>query len=1646
VAPTGKGPEGLGAKVNDSLIDLAEEQGYGPGSAVDRAILAGLVGGVQDPPVVEAAVKSPPPESALRRAVRLDPPAATVQPVRPCDLDWSVGIKTVVPAAVSAMAAAAYMSVERHVDGSPTNPHAVMAASRVTVERIVLKAIQRLWAETTPTLDTRVLLVGAGPRQELDKLRPLVNLRVVGPVDGSNPDPYDSVRVVGGQAAAGGNLNEYWERVRNEIAALKWRDVAVFYNTGYYATPEVLAEMDRAANRGARIYGTLMKAPARTASKLLQPALFVPPYGASVAPSYFEGVVRREGDMMRVTLAGNATTYEHPVPDVRWSQIREDGAMFAAMWTPQATERADLPPNGVWFRLEGRELWTHTRIDPSGTTFESTVSACEGVLRGNMGARGLTAWLRPPALDEGSVVVVARFWAAALTPTMSWVTRARMSLAQLGSPLALSALVGRWPEHTATLIATAAAGSLGLPPLPSDSPHVVRLQALVALLFGVVLGWTPALALWAAVMLALTARDWGSLKRRPVSDGTRVALWLVALLAMLVARGLGDRGLVREVTVHYEDYAGHALARATARMWKQLHSALDLGTWVRAEIFAETCGPAGAHGCTRLVECGWLWCKVTEEYSREAHWWEYTHGLFTIPWWLRRISLAMVHPVVLYAYGMIVGVAGLLTVFSWPGIIAIPFVTAAMWRHAPMLTFVLNVCSLVLFKSYSRAIVEQFFVETSNWELLVALITQLVVMLILFRVEWRRTGSGATAAVPAYVPEVQPGLYEAVVGACKRSVWIGAKVEAQLDRGRAGLNRAVRAGAHVVLRAAGHLPPYFVYRHATGKAMLARYLVSAPAETPEALRYYTEFIDALFARMAPLTRNDLADFAAGHAREFMGAKRELYDSVAEHIRAGRLKWYAVRTMKALLSSFANGVAHKCGFTKTELSTIKDAKEVSTLARCGDEVEELYLATITRAKPRMVGFPTAVLGEGFEALSLVIATHAVVKRVFAQMFQNQWLLNSNTDLTTYADRLTARLRASGEVHGVQRSQLVAAARAAYYEAGHNDEIMVRAHPLGSTFCSKVLVPAVVRGEPGIAFTFPPHRLFARMLAIVGQPGPIAPSVLLEKLHNLASIAEPSALNARMVDIATRYVSRMTHVARAPVNQASWTEFTAQRGVASPVEWQHECTLWSTWYGADLARIFEELDLVDKLLGSVPIDMIYDPAFGDKCALRPVYVNEAECPVLHSWLLPGYEPPALVDPVASMQRLCDAALAGDLGAKQDVIKLARGETVNGVTWLDQAPKDRGSLKNLEMQKFVVARDPTVVIMIGAGRREFVDLVDDALEYADVIVVEVASKMDLYKDRYNVFSTPGEAVEWLLTEGSDRVLGRAGETQPGKIILWSDAPLAGRNLQGIDLAAINDAAGRLYEDEFTAYMTVEVLLKVSQEYAWEAAFTQPTGEAQFVVPLYAGPRSAEHYLLFDIARGPIKLNRVSELEAGASRVLAQRLRPSVRVVEPPAVTLSYDDQAGVDQQTYNAVASATGVGWLNDYAVVEIDAASCDGSHQHALYELQERLLKAVVQAMPGCDEAAARDLIYGPVVAETTLEKSKGWLASMKDRESSLASGLPWTTFANAGKFAATLERAAGAVNVHVTREQVLAALTMCGTGDDVLAFFRAVSRA
>jgi hypothetical protein len=169
-------------------------------------------------------------------------------------------------------------------------------------------------------------------------------------------------------------------------------------------------------------------------------------------------------------------------------------------------------------------------------------------------------------------------------------------------------------------------------------------------------------------------------------------------------------------------------------------------------------------------------------------------------------------------------------------------------------------------------------------------------------------------------------------------------------------------------------------------------------------------------------------------------------------------------------------------------------------------------------------------------------------------------------------------------------------------------------------------------------------------------------------------------------------------------------------------------------------------------------------------------------------------------------------------------------------------------------------------------------------------------------------------------------------------------------------------------------------------------------------------------------------------------------VRVVEPPAVTLSYDDQAGVDQQTYNAVASATGVGWLNDYAVVEIDAASCDGSHQHALYELQERLLKAVVQAMPGCDEAAARDLIYGPVVAETTLEKSKGWLASMKDRESSLASGLPWTTFANAGKFAATLERAAGAVNVHVTREQVLAALTMCGTGDDVLAFFRAVSRA
>ena len=1539
------------------------------------------------------------------------------------------------------------------------NPHCVMAAARAWAEAAMWRHV-RSYVGRTSGASRKFLAVGVSPRQVASAVPTWIDYQPIGPnmpgCDGVTP--HDVVRDSGHMWAVSASGDDYWNRLRRTLPTTVRGDFVCFYNTIYYVPNDVAKLLNAAVSRGVCVVATYMVLPRDNAHGTARAAMTYPLWPADKGPHMVEAVAVREGRSIDVLVAGNAGSYAHGSVPNHVVVGCEYAGMGWGKWSVKTVDDIGWPQNAVWCATGFGRLWVPYTVDITSDQGERQRTNAAALVKNTFfSTKPVPLELKPVALTDGDCQAAAAALCDALDTrpgvgnlVAEKLARSRVRYVSMLADTSVGWAV--WAVLTGLLL-----GLTGLPYIPVGSSRFWSQAALSAAVAGSVWAWEGDYFVTGYSLLALLASTvpWGRAGR-----DARVG-WLPGALAWAV--------IIVGLAVRFSS-TGWAKYEVTETRWrttKYLGSLQNLVYSTMNQVLAyfdlETMPVASL--CDGLSEC---LCSVHEHYQMcsGVRWItpaEYVWLGIPKVWWPARTlklffitrSAHMLVALSAVAPGCAMSIAGFLPT-AWPGgwfwcVVAVvgDVLSYRFVRFGPAVWVASRAVTVMLFSAFwfvtPPAEYTEAVVSGQPWPWFYAYCFPLLFCAYLLVPEMKPRVVMPSACAPAVIPGIDEGEYKATVGDSRR--WIRV-LRTQEQRLAMRKDKCLKSTLTVMLRSDGHLPPYFTYTNGVASALRSRYLCEAPAETTDALYRFTEFFD-LISQDVVMTAEDCLDYLEEREGQFTGDKRERYQIVRQYLANQE---YFGGTCDVASMRLKNGGfgAYMKGFTKTEASAHKVLGAVDDFLR--DTVlqtETTWLGALSKLKPRMICFPDVVSQFDLRKLGLLFVQHGYIKKLLQSLWSFGLVPSPACDLASFQESVDEKMILLTPTADME-SAFVDEVTAEFCALGHNPETVYRPHFLGSTFCSKLIMPCYRNGQPAWCFTIPFPRLVSRALVVGEVHGDTAAAILQDKIDNLMGICQGSAYQTRFLRICANFLDRLTQNRRREI-VSDYERFYCSAGVYQPHPLETE--FWAQLYGREALALSEELDEFERIMGAADVTLAYDDVYGVKTRLHPINIGRT-CPLLSRWLMPGYSVDEAPDPRVLLSSVARAATASHPQACDLMLRVHRREPVFGgvkVTVKTRHQQRVGLAKNMEVARLLAEVDSLFLVVIGAGRDEvceaaldgkrgvFCDFYDD-LEFARLPAWwdDGGRAHARYAPGLHASAAdPGEYVR-LHPEDLTYYLHQLAEWQHPDhrylAVFWCDANVPVDGELGLPWARVVELAAA-FRDSRVLYC-VKMQSSITWNHSCDWDITTTGGDYPFLFSsVYARPAGDSNPGVEVYAVGEDVPDLVESSDSQSMAVRAFAL-----AVDCGLVDVIIDDTVSDARTDLEALASRMGLARLNQYYVLENDAAACDGSHQRGNAMLQRRLIEAMAELFPQLATDEVYGIVFGPVWAQGVV----GHVASLAEKSSALYSGLPSTTLVNTLRFAFILASAMSRVTGRPL-ETVLRGsyLVGCVAGDDSLAIGRRV---
>lgn len=959
-----------------------------------------------------------------------------------------------------------------------------------------------------------------------------------------------------------------------------------------------------------------------------------------------------------------------------------------------------------------------------------------------------------------------------------------------------------------------------------------------------------------------------------------------------------------------------------------------------------------------------------------------------------------------------------------------------------------------------------------------------------------------TSLMPRYQPRAQGGKFEYRTGHHDRVITTTA-VNAGLQTNANG-NPVI--GGNAMLRADnGHsvpFPPMFIYgQNSTGLALVKRTLVDAPVPDLDTSVEFRDFAAPLIQHaqtemvVGAGAQGNVVEFLKEHATKFSGDKRSNYAAASdflEHVETPALtdgnltfwtKWLNGTTMTA--------------FTKLELSSFKAIPGFNIAATCGTWGASCMMAVWSILdklpfKPRAVCFPKFTSRDQIATFAGLAAAHPFIKKALKFLWDKSIVPSPAVPLDVLADDVESRLPHLPTLP-VDYGTLTQEMMDTYRKLGHNPEKSPNTHVLGSTFCSKMLMLArsTVSHENVLCFTIPFDRLVARATGLAGNHGNQSVNVMLMKVQALMELCQGSLLALNFLRPILELVKRCENKAKRPYKPPV-DDFSHSMNADSyePIGKEWEVPFWSAVLGVDGMQLFDEVDRFGIWLSTQDTTPSIDPAFGVSESLPLIVVPASNFPLLHAMLQPGGFKRPDTEEESELDVLLDAVKQshkGEIPTRLASLYAAWADATGGEVDCATAEPDPEVLA-YELNELIAQailsvpanqRDLAHVFILGSAMHlEAADALarDERLEAYVYALGKAASEAirtavggeagldgaqwyynaDGVKGATRLIDTDDEQIwmDYLKTLCDDELVlfvdlrnGALSSTQRLTAVSLNHdgcsaiirAVWAGAEMMVCGDAEVRDVVS--IEDVDTLQVGKPALVVPSATQSHQSRKKPSTfaflynPNAHHVVALQVVPRWNTKYLVW-------------------SRVIAdaERQRSEFRLsTAPKDVQARYTNRVSIvivehesnRRQALCDLATTAGRSDLNGLYAIEIDAASCDGSHQDDNFWLQRQWVDLACDAFPWLDRNAILRVLDEPLTVDGE-GATRAWLADVKAKLAVLYSGLPWTTIDNGLRFVFVSARALARVTKTASAVEVLRSnLGVClSTGDDLLLLVRA----
>lgn len=1551
--------------------------------------------------------------------------------------------------------------------GGSNNPHAVLAVSRLIAEVAIWRAVTADLKGRDPNRSSKLdlLIVGASGRQHVGTVPEWVNVVALGPRTATQVGPCaaDATRAVEPWVQTA-DVESYEARVKQWFETTP-DGIAIFYNTAYYMSVQVGHAISTAVAQGrAKAYASFMDLPSDRTKVMYYPDARVgQPHMKYEALAYPIG---DDGEWC-VHVAGNEHPYQHKPASPEWMPLSPSAAsIFGGVWHPNG-KRAPLHTNGEYYDHPSGPLCLPNSVSFRGDTSDNTVKLVTGLIRTlSMTTTGLHPALRIGAMRATTAPDVAKWIAARLNQ--------RHPLVELQEEFGLlfnsDQLVPTWSPITMGWLVLYAlfwcvVGNAIV--LPMQLVRVTRIVAvfnvLAALLTIVYTDDSVRQTVAAATVVYHLLLIWAYRAGAPFARRDRfnslvtVAVWIVihVLLTMTITRSY----VSDEVTIQREVFG----------VSDQIAFRYGFGRPMR-------------DGCYDINHCmttcvNYKYTRVCTSYGTRTQPVTYApylqewhdkiglgnlrygsdtnkNGLATAVEFILALLIAAIGRFVLAPerQRIVRFVAGLSNPLVYLGIVGTPGIiltTVVAIVHVGFLIW-WSINGFVWTKVGDR------LVNTLvGWPMWLPLVPLALYCTWLGRKPTVLRRQGTTALIPKFEPALVNGKFQFTTGKLKKTIEISA------DSREAGLaisrrTGRLKVGGYAVLRAESgiqgyNFPPYFIYGEATGQALIARNLVYAPQEDlafkAEYIAWTRELVHrAIFdADGNVMTLEQLWQKCSNRAETFTGAKRDMYRFCAQHLVNGLPSFSDLGTGRRILEALQG--ATMTAFTKLEPSAFKKIGENDMIGdELAGEMTAVWARFIRTSKPRAVCFPRGLASEIYSLVSF----YCITKNIISQIWSQNLFPSPSCDLSELAAEFEDRIQQLDEVD-FPVGDLEVKMKEVYARAGHNPEAPEHGctHILGSTFCSKTVMLASAR-DRGVVLAFCPDvSRVGRWAMIAGDKDAVAVEVLNDKINNLLALCQASYYCTRILRVLKKFLSQYTTASRHQTT-SDWERQTVAAGAWSPVSGELE--FWEALhYPMDLSGLDNEIDRLEMLLSNTPVELVDDPTFRRLEWLPEVVLSQASFPILWQWLQPGYKP-AAPDAGVQLRAMAKEVMKGAMWNNSQM--LANVSLVPAFAGANKRGTVKCTVFNIAaaraFKNFKETHADAKVLYFGAGRLTQLEIfrMEAGIDAADVMVVEVAQNSQLMTDAGYNFTLAG------TFDNTNAV--------PFPLFIINDVA---NSL--LPVAALADVAKR----QHAAAQPVWVLSKRSPSAAFSKLLIDGVEADDFVNP---GERVAgAHWRLVghpaktdDLV--PLGTETYVQWEGGANvevvpdarthfahRVWAYdilnpelegldldaypEVRDSVKLWKRVQVVLKAKDR----ETAMTQYAALNGRADLDDIRVVELDAASCDGSHQGALFETHELITQAMADNYHTIDAVSIRKILWGPLITPDV----RAYLVDPTERATVLYSGLPTTTMANGKKFTFIVAKALAELLAMETRDVMTSRkAASLNAGDDGLTAVRTRKRA